>query len=272
MKNVFLFGALFVLSSSSCNLFDKKTEPTTDTLTVRSTDTLRLTKDSIINLPVSYAIPAGFYQGMLPCKGCEGIQQTILFEGDNSFKMEEVNWGTQTPPKKMEGKWEKKSDTIVLYVNNKPSGRFRFHLDSLVTLVRDGKVIDAGDLPNYVLLRKTSAGANSAWRQRGEQGIDFYGVGNEPFWNIEIDNEKMILFKLAAWQKPVIVPIEKPNIYRDSTVYIIPDSTRLRITIINEFCSDGMSDFLYEQKIQVRYKGQLYKGCGMWLGSSKAGD
>ena len=272
MKRVFLFGGLFVLSFVSCNLFDKKTQAVTDTITVKSTDTVRLTRDSIINLPVSYAIPAGFYQGMLPCNGCEGIQQTILFEGDNSFKLEEVNWGTKTPPKKLEGKWEKKADTILLYVKNKLAGKFRFHLDSLVTLFREGKMIDADDMPRYLLLRKTSAGANTAWRQKGEQGIDFYGVGNEPFWNIEIDNEKMILFKLADWQKPVIVPIEKPKIYKDSTVYIIPDSTRLRITIMNEFCSDGMSDFLYEQKIQVRYKGQLYKGCGMWLNPAKAAD
>jgi uncharacterized membrane protein len=272
MKYTFLFAGLFILSFASCNLFDKKNPPATDTLTIKSTDTVRLTRDSIINQPVSYAIPAGFYQGMLPCKSCEGIQQTILFESDNSFKTEEVNWGTKTPPKKQEGKWEKKSDTILLYVNNKLASKFRFHLDSLVTLFRDGKAIDAGDMQNYLLLRKTSAGANTAWREKGEQGIDFYGVGNEPFWNIEIDNEKMILFKLADWQKPVIVPIEKPKIYNDSTVYIIPDSTRLHITIINEFCSDGMSDFLYEQKIQVRYKGQLYKGCGMWLGSSKVGN
>ena len=271
MKCFFLFVGLFVLCLASCNLFDKKAQPGTDTLTIKSTDTVRLTKDSIINLPVSYAIPSGFYQGMLPCKGCEGIQQTILFESDNSFKMEEVNWGTRTPPRKQEGKWEKKADTILLYVNNKLTSKFRFHLDSLATLFRDGKMIDPSDMPHYLLLRKTSAGANTAWRQKGEQGIDFYGVGNEPFWNIEIDNEKMILFKLADWQKPVIVPIEKPKIYKDSTVYIIPDSTRLRITIMNEFCSDGMSDFLYEQKIQVRYKGQLYKGCGMWLGA-KPGD
>ena len=33
-------------------------------------------------------------------------------------------------------------------------------------------------------------------------------VGNEPFWTLEIDNEKFILLNLADWKKPVIVPVE----------------------------------------------------------------
>jgi len=38
-----------------------------------------IVKDSIINAGHFDSIPSGFYQGMLPCKNCEGIQRTILF-------------------------------------------------------------------------------------------------------------------------------------------------------------------------------------------------
>ena len=268
MKTLVLFAFIIITGSSSCNLFSDKKD-TSDTITVTSTDTIRLTKDSIITPPITYSIPAGFFQGMLPCTGCEGIQQTIFFETDNTFKMEELNWGSKLPAKKQSGRWEKKGDTILLNAKNTIISKFRFKGDSLYTVYRDGKMIDGTDMQHYVLIRKPSGTANDSWRQKGEQGIDFYAIGNEPFWSIEIDNERMILFKVADWEKPVIVPIEKPKIFRDSIVYLIPDSNNLRITILNEFCSDGMSDFLYEQKVQVRHKGQLYKGCGMYLTSAR---
>ena len=268
MKPFAIFAFLIITCTTSCNLFSDKKDAS-DTITLKSTDTIRVTKDSIITPPITYSIPAGFFQGMLPCKGCEGIQQTVYFETDNTYKTEELNWGTKMPVKKQRGRWEKIGDTILLYSQNTITSRFQFKGDSLYTTFRDGKWVNGTEMQQYVLIRKPSGTANDAWRQKGEQGIDFYAIGNEPFWNIEIDNERMILFKVADWQKPVIVPIEKPSMFRDSIVYLIPDSNKLRITIFNEFCSDGMSDFLYEQKVQVRYKGQLYKGCGMYLTAAR---
>ncbi len=59
-------------------------------------DTVVIVKESIINARAFDTIPLGFYQGMLPCKTCEGIQRTILFSNDEHFKMEELNWGKGT--------------------------------------------------------------------------------------------------------------------------------------------------------------------------------
>lgn len=267
MKPLVLYACILA-GITSCNLFSDKSE-SSDTVTLKSTDTITVTKDSIITPPITYSIPAGFFQGMLPCNGCEGIQQTIFFETDNTYKLEELNWGSKQPARKQNGRWEKKGDTILLYTRNTVASRFQFKSDSLYTVFRDGKTIGTTEMQQFILVRKPSGTANDAWRQKGEQGIDFYAIGNEPFWNIEIDNERMILFKVADWQKPIIVPIEIPKTFRDSIVYIIPDSNKLRITILNEFCGDGMSDFLYEQKVHVRYKGQLFKGCGMYLTFAK---
>jgi uncharacterized membrane protein len=47
----------------------------------------------------------------------------------------------------------------------------------------------------------------------------------------------------------------------DSTVYTA-DNDSLLVTVYPLFCSDGMSDFLYTQKIKLVYKGQTYTGCG----------
>jgi len=66
-----------------------------------------IVKDSIINAGHYDTTLSGFYQGMLLCKNCEGIQRTILFSGDDHFKMEELELGKNMPAKRIEGTWEK---------------------------------------------------------------------------------------------------------------------------------------------------------------------
>jgi uncharacterized membrane protein len=46
------------------------------------------------------------------------------------------------------------------------------------------------------------------------------------------------------------------------------DKNNLRVVILSQFCSDGMSDMLYQYKVIVNYKGSVYKGCGVLLNSS----
>ncbi len=117
-------------------------------------------------------------------------------------------------------------------------------------------------------MKRELATINPSWKQKQIEGIDFIGIGNEPFWSLEIDNEKMIQFKLADWKKPVIVPVQTPIITKDSTLYNLRyENNPLRIVIYSQFCSDGMSDFLYQYKVAVNYKGSLYKGCGIMLGN-----
>ena len=68
--------------------------------------------------------------------------------------------------------------------------------------------------------------------KKKSEGIDFAGMGNEPFWSLEIDYEKSISFKLADWKKPVVTGIEKPIIIKDSTIYKLKsDTTKWTITI-----------------------------------------
>ena len=123
------------------------------------------------------------------------------------------------------------------------------------------------DSQNYVISKRSLAANNATWNEKRTQGIDFVGVGNEPFWMLEIDDEKMVLFKLADWGKPVIVPIEKPTVTKDSTVYTLPsDNNSLWwVTIYPQFSNDGMSDYLYEYKVVVNYDGSVYRGSGVKL-------
>ncbi|MHA4810002.1 copper resistance protein NlpE N-terminal domain-containing protein [Flavitalea flava] len=237
------------------------------TLIKKTTDTLVIVRDSIINANSFDTIPTGFYQGMLPCKNCEGIQRTILFADNEHFKMEELNWGKATPAKRTEGTWEKEKGKFLLYENSKLIGAYRLSKDSLINIENNGARIPDSLSHQYVLFRKNRAPENSSWKKRRSEGVGIIGTGNEPFWSLEIDKEKFILFKWAGAPRPVIVPIEKPVVTKDSTVYAITTEAGnlLKISIAPGFCSDGLSDHIYEYKMNVTYKGQFYKGGALFL-------
>src|SRR5258708_24479440 len=92
-----------ILGMASCDVPSDQSAPVAKVVT----DTMVIVKDSIINAGHFDSIPSGFYQGMLPCKNCEGLQRTILFSGDDHFKMEELELGKSIPAKRTEGTCEK---------------------------------------------------------------------------------------------------------------------------------------------------------------------
>jgi uncharacterized membrane protein len=237
---------------------------------IATTDTLVIVKDSIINAKAYDVIPIGFYQGVLPCTNCEGIQRTIMFSNDDHFIMEELNWGKGIPAHKTVGTWEKDKDGFILYINKKVVSKYRLSKDSLINIENNGTSIPDSLSKEYVLFKKNTGPENQSWKKRKSEGVDIIGNGGDPFWNVEIDNEKFILFKLASSEKPVIVPIEKPMITKDSIVYstVTDGGAILKISIYSKFCNDGVSDHIYEYKMTVLYKEQIYKGCAVILNSA----
>ncbi|MEO5591823.1 MAG: copper resistance protein NlpE N-terminal domain-containing protein [Chitinophagaceae bacterium] len=239
---------------------------------INKTDTMIIIKDSIINAHTYDTMPVGFYQGMLPCKNCEGIQRTIVFTADYQYKMEELNWGKGTLAKMTSGTWEKEKGKFVLYRDAKAVSEYKLVKDSLINTKNNGIVVQDSLSAQNVLFKKNTAPENASWKKRKADGIDIIGNGNEPFWNIEIDREKLILFKHSVNEKPVIVPIEMPLMTRDSTVYSVRTESGdpLRIAILSKFCNDGVSDHVYEYQMNVLYKGRQYKGCAVILNPGNA--
>lgn len=233
----------------------------------KTTDTMVIVRDSIVNANTYDSIPSGFYQGMLPCKSCEGIQRTLLFAGDGHFKMEELNWGKAMPAKATEGTWEKEKDRFKLYENDKLMAAYRLSKDSLINTESNGAHIPDSLSRQYVLFRKNTAPENASWKKRRSEGVEIVGTGADPFWSVEIDKDKYILFKWAGAPRPVIVPIDKPVTTKDSTVYAIATDAGnlLKISIAPGFSSDGVSDHIYEYRMSVVYKGQTYKGGAVFL-------
>jgi uncharacterized membrane protein len=85
----------------------------------------------------------------------------------------------------------------------------------------------------------------------------YRAVGTEPFWSLEI-GEKTIAFTLAG-QQPIVQPKPRAIIGIAGEVYRTP---RIDANIVHAQCSDGMSDRLYPDKVQVTVDGRQYNGCG----------
>ena len=199
--------------------------------------------------------PVGFYQTTLPCKDCKGIEHTVLFNPDLTYRLEEKSWG-KNKQIKWEGRWQPNGGKIWLYKGDTVMHRYAWQGDTLFYLHPDGKT--------FMLNKPTPASDNKTWSAKGKAGAEFFGVGNEPFWNIEIDEQKAILFHLAEWEKPKSFKAVKPVSFADSMVYsVTSDSATLRVTVYNTFCSDGMSDYIYNNSVRVTYNNQVYNGCGL---------
>lgn len=209
----------------------------------------------------------GFYQGLLPCTNCEGIRHTLLLKNATEFILEEFTLGESTFPTRRQGRWKYLGDSIQLVANQKLLATYLIDKDTLRLKYLDGRPMADSAARKHWLARVPDAASNKAWIGKKNQGIEFYGIGTEPFWSIEIDEEKNVSFQMADLPKPIVLGYASPSSNKDSITYNLKtsDNSAMQVIIYNQFCSDGMSDRLYEQTVHVRFKGTEFKGCGAYL-------
>jgi uncharacterized membrane protein len=189
------------------------------------------------------------YRAVLP----GGREHTLAFYAGRRYRLEERQ-GANTPIR-TSGEWVPSDSGIRLYREGVVVGRYRWQGDTLVYLLGDRE---------HRLERLLSAMDNNVWRNKEKEGLEFFGIGNEPFWNIAIDEQKAIAFHLAEWPRPLSFPPAKPLAAGDSIEYCTAnDSATLRVVIYQRFCSDGMSDYTYDQQVKVVYNNTVYQGCGL---------
>jgi uncharacterized membrane protein len=245
------------LCAAGCN--DETTTTVQAPTDTTETDTINyaLNEDSIKLQLANTTPPEGFYQVMLPCTNCKGIEHTVLFNPDLTYRIEEHVLGSDKTRRKTTGIWKPANGDIWLYKDKSVVARYTWKGDTLNYIdLKSGVRIPLRQLP--------PAGNVAAWKDKQKEGIDFFGVGNEPFWKITIDEQKSIVFNLADGPKPISFKAAKPVSYADSTVYQARnDSAILRVVIYTTFCSDGMSDNIYNNKVKVLYNDKEYNGCGI---------
>ncbi|MEJ2006007.1 MAG: META domain-containing protein, partial [Cyclobacteriaceae bacterium] len=103
------------------------------------------------------------------------------------------------------------------------------------------------------------------------------GMGNEPFWNLKIDKDKLITFKMM--DGPVIsIPAAEPIRAQDANVLLYrgsSDSGTLEITLNQASCQDSMSGIFRPFRVRVRYKTNTsedfteLEGCGNYVANPR---
>ena len=101
-------------------------------------------------------------------------------------------------------------------------------------------------------------------------GIAFRASGNEPFWNVEISDNKIIFSQLG--QPEIIFPYAPPDLSDASRVYRSSTKERpqhrVEITLHEKRCIDSMSGEHFSFVAQVSLDARKYVGCareGSWL-------
>lgn len=226
-----------------------------DTTAIISTDTAQAYSAKVLP-PAATKLPIGFYRVKLPCEGCPEIEQTVYFARNKTFLMEETDPESASGITKTAGSFNPASGTVWAYKGQVVKARYTWSGDTLHYLLPNGKRLRMQKL--------TAATDNDAWKKKGQEGLTFYGVGNEPFWNLEIGRQEHIAFHQAEWAKPLQFDSVSLVTTEDSLVYTASlDTTSIKAVIYNRFCSDGMSDYIYPNSIRVEYNGKTFKGCGI---------
>jgi uncharacterized membrane protein len=262
LKMKFSFG-LIVLVVIACN--DPSSVPVPPpgaTSSIDTTPSIQQTDVDNQDLPTSF-VP-GYYTGTIPCTNCRDITRRMLFLADHSYHMQDVFNGKEAAPLESDGRWQTSNDQLQLLVNNTVTKRFSVTNKGLSELSLTGT--PAALYPDSYLVRKTIGADNIAWMEKKAAGIDFFALGNEPFWLMEMDKDKQISFLLVDNNVPVVFPYAAPVQQDAQTVYNVQkDSATMQVIITPQFCVDGMSDNWYEYKVEAKYNGIMYTGCGVKL-------
>ncbi|MGE5563784.1 MAG: COG3650 family protein [Bacillota bacterium] len=85
----------------------------------------------------------------------------------------------------------------------------------------------------------------------------YHALGTEPFWNLLIDEHDI------TFVEPDAAPIKQPTPRAiNGFAGEIYQTPRINVNIVHAQCSDGMSDRVYPDKVQVTVDGRQFNGCG----------
>lgn len=261
----FCFGLITLLTLACNNRTRIPVRQISDTTIIDTAFTTSqiITEES--GTPTSF-VP-GYYTGILPCNDCHSIQRKILLLPDHQFHLKDEFNGRDAAPIETTGIWQTKNDQLQLLVNNQVFKHFAVTNKGLSELSMIGA---PSPLYTDTYLSPTIIGAdNIAWMEKKAAGIDFFALGNEPFWLMEVDKDKQISFLRVDSTAPIVFAYAPPVQENGQYIFNVKkELDSMQVTIKPEFCSDGMSENWYEFRVGVRIGGVSYSGCGVRLSTT----
>jgi heat shock protein HslJ len=86
---------------------------------------------------------------------------------------------------------------------------------------------------------------------------DYRALGTEPFWSLTISGSRIRLSEPGRPNATVLAP--RAQVTKRGRRYV---ARAVSVDIVREQCSDGMSDRSYPDRVTVRWRGRVLKGCG----------
>jgi uncharacterized membrane protein len=218
----------------------------TNTSFAKEPDTIEAPPVSIIKRP------SGIYQ-FLMLNGETKVLHTVAFY-PGTFRLQEEYMEKRDSVITTKGTWSPSQGFIWLYKEQLVRGRYNWKGDTL-------QYYSPALKKSFSMTKLTPADNNPGWQQKRKAGAVLFGVGTEPFWSVEISKADTLIFSSPEWTSPLKIKLLQKSRTGDSSVFTsVQDS--MQVAVYPFFCNDGMSDFIYTNKINVTYKGRVYQGCG----------
>jgi uncharacterized membrane protein len=90
-------------------------------------------------------------------------------------------------------------------------------------------------------------------------GAPYRAVGTEPFWSLTITPQRMTFTEANAPGVEIVQPTPRVIIGFAGEIY---QTARIGVNIVHGRCSDGMSDRIFPDKVQLRVDNRSFEGCG----------
>lgn len=229
---------------------------------------------------------AAEYTGEVPCADCEAIEFRLNIKPDFTYESSKIYKGKSEEPFVESGNYAFTADSILVLMTATPGmNYFKIIPAGLGMLDLEGKEI-VGALADKYKLAQMSPGGKMELMQEAEgtpnpeflmklagEGIDFYARGNEPFWSLDLDFEKVFRFSTMDGDELNTPPTE-PAMAQDAPVSRYAAETEagaIILTIMKGKCFDNMSGERFSHKVRVEYKKGAaadytsFEGCGRYV-------
>lgn len=104
------------------------------------------------------------------------------------------------------------------------------------------------------------AGCTTVPTRPPEPAATYRALGTEPFWSLELTGREMVFTEANAPGVRIVEPQPKAIHGFAGDIF---QGKRINLNIIHgQRCSDGMSDRVYRDKVQVRVDNRSFEGCG----------
>jgi heat shock protein HslJ/uncharacterized membrane protein len=113
-------------------------------------------------------------------------------------------------------------------------------------------------------------GGMSFYLKKMDAGVEFYALGNEPFWSLDFENKKVVRFNTAEGFE-MNVPYS-PFVEVDGHHLEFVAETEMgsiKVELHRERCEDNMSGTPFSHRVRIfiesKNGGQSYEGCGRFV-------